>query len=114
MLCSKSDAIWFEVTEPDIGDDFVSMFAKVVIKSKVNNASKSSGSKSGAANQAGKIECVKLLDSKRSQSIGILMTSQRLDSQIIRDALLGFDNELIRYLYIYSSYVRVFYIYNCG
>lgn len=70
------------------------MFAKVIIKSKSNSSK--SGSKSGATNLA-KIECVKLLDSKRSQSIGILMTSQRLDSQIIRDALLGFDNELLRY-----------------
>lgn len=72
----------------------MTMFAKVIIKSKPNSSK--SGSKSGATNQA-KIECVKLLDSKRSQSIGILMTSQRLDSQTIRDALLGFDNELLRY-----------------
>jgi hypothetical protein len=71
------------VKEPDIGEDFVSLFAKVVIKTKQNAAAPT------------KVDCVKLLDAKRSQSIGILMTSQRLDSQLIRDALLGFDNQLI-------------------
>jgi hypothetical protein len=44
-----------------------------------------------------KQELVKLLDSKRSQSIGILMTSQRLDSQLIKDALINFDNEIFSY-----------------
>lgn len=86
------------MNEPDIGEDFESMFAKVVIKSKQSSATakNSNSAKNGAANGAAKVECVKLLDSKRSQSIGILISSQRLDAQIIRDALLGFDNELLR------------------
>jgi hypothetical protein len=44
-----------------------------------------------------KQESIKLLDSKRSQSIGILITSKRLDSQLIRDALINFDNKLLSY-----------------
>lgn len=104
-MFSKSDAIWFDVDEPDIGEDFVNMFAKVVIKSKQSSASKnSSSSKSGASNASARIECVKLLDSKRSQSIGILISSQRLDAQIIRDALLGFDNQLIRQVSSYFNF----------
>lgn len=71
------------------------MFAKVVTKSKIGSSKDPNKNLSSAA----KVECVKLLDSKRSQSIGILMTSQRLDSQTIRDALLGFDNELIRFIF---------------
>ena len=46
----------------------------------------------GAGN---KPECVKLLDSKRSQALGILISSKRLDAHIVRDALLNFDKYLL-------------------
>lgn len=52
-----------------------------------------------------KPELVKLLDSKRSQAIGILMTSQRLDASLIREALIGFDNEIISYETLNSIFV---------
>ena len=88
------------MSEPDIGDDFVSLFAKVVAKSKPSSGKSTTKS----ALNTSKVECVKLLDSKRSQSIGILMTSQRLDSATIREALLGFDNQLLSYETLSSIY----------
>ena len=44
-----------------------------------------------------KKEHVKLLESKRSQAVGILISSQHLDSQLISDALINFDSQMLNY-----------------
>ena len=95
---SKSEAIWFEIEEPDIDDEFVSLFSKTT-------ASKAQTKKpKKLTNSPSKQECVKLLDSKRSQAIGILMTSQRLDFQLIREALVDFDNQILSFETLNSIY----------
>lgn len=77
------------------------LFAKVQAKS--NNKSLLKQTKQNSLTSS-KQECVKLLDAKRSQQIAILMTSQRLDSHIIRDALISFDNQLISFETLNSIY----------
>ena len=49
-------------------------------------------------------EYTKLLDSKRSHSIGILISSQHLDVNVIRDALMEFDNRILNYETLTSIY----------
>ncbi|CAF0718846.1 unnamed protein product [Brachionus calyciflorus] len=102
QIFNKSDAIWFDVDEADIDDDFESLFAKPSTKANKKDDKKLSKQVSSTSM---KPELVKLLDSKRSQAIAILMTSQRLDSNIIREALMGFDNELISYETLNSIYI---------
>ena len=99
---SKSDAIWFDVVEPDIDPDFEHLFSKVPLK---GGKQSSTISKKTNLTVNTKQECIKILDSKRSQAIGILMTSKRLDSSLIRDALMGFDNQLLSYETLNSIYV---------
>ena len=80
----------------DIEDEFFNLFAKGTTKSpsKLTKQSSSVGAK----------ECVKLLDANRSQASAILMTSQRLDSHLIRHALIGFDNQTLSYETLSSIY----------
>ena len=79
-------------------EDFVTLFAKGATKSQAKPVKQMSTT-------SAKQECVKLLDSKRSQAIGILMSSQRLDSQLVREALLEFDNQLLNYETLNSIYL---------
>jgi formin 1 len=105
-LLSKSEAIWFDVEEPDIEDDFVVLFSKQAASSKtqIKNPTKQTNTQS-------KQECVRLLDSKRSQAIDILMTSQRLEFQLIRDSLMNFDNQLLNFETLSSIYaIRPFHL----
>jgi hypothetical protein len=95
---SKVDAIWFEITEADIDDDFKSLFSKTQAVKAIAKQTKITKT----TNQ--KQECIKLLDSKRSQAIGILITSKRLDLNVIRDALIEFNNELLSYETLNSIY----------
>ena len=97
---NKSEAIWFEVKDVDIEEDFEDLFAKTTTTQATNKVSK----KPNEAKKSVKQECVKLLDSKRSQQIGILMSSQHLDSQIVRDTLLGFDSQVLSYETLNSIY----------
>lgn len=105
QIFSKSDAIWFDVAEQDIGDEFELLFSKVALKSKQSNQKSSSKTSTGSSSVHAKQECVKVLDAKRSQSIGILMSSKRLDSNVIRDALMSFDNQLLSFEILSSIYV---------
>ena len=93
----KSEAIWFNVKEVDVvPDDFTAMFAKQATGGARSTSSTSLNASSlGGAGAGNKPECVKLLDSKRSQALGILISSKRLDAHIVRDALLNFDKYLL-------------------
>lgn len=99
---SQSDAIWFDVDEADIDEEFEKLFSKPSLKSDKKNDKKLSRQNSIMSLRP---ELVKLLDSKRSQAIAILMTSQRLDAGLISEALIGFDNELISYETLHSIYI---------
>ncbi len=43
------------------------------------------------------MEAVKLLEAKRSQQLGIIMSSKHLDYHIVHDALIGFDTEVLSF-----------------
>jgi len=47
QIFQKSEAIWFDVNEPDIQEDFVSMFAKQVTAPKKDSDQKVKESKKG-------------------------------------------------------------------
>jgi hypothetical protein len=107
LLLSKSEAIWFDVEEPEIDEtEFENMFSKVPLKSgNKSNAKQQNKTSISSSSSTAKQECIKLLDAKRSQAIGILMSSKRLDSQIIREALLSFDNQLLSFETLNSIYM---------
>lgn len=88
--------------EAEVGEEFVKLFSKPSLKSDKKNEKKLSRQNSILSLRP---EPVKLLDSKRSQAIGILMTSQRLDAGLISEALIGFDNEIISYETLNSIYI---------
>ena len=44
-----------------------------------------------------KQQAIKLIDSKRSQAIGILMSSKHLDAKLVRETILSFDNQLLNH-----------------
>jgi hypothetical protein len=105
QIFNKSEAIWFDVEEPeDIGDEFASLFSKQQMASKAASSKAKGKAKSSNNKSPSKLESVKLLESKRSQSIGILISSQRLDSQLIRDALINFDNKILNFETLNSIY----------
>ncbi len=107
QIFNESDAIWFTVNEADLDEtDFAALFAKQPNASAKSQQNKngSTSKKSDKLNHHSKMECVKLLESKRSQAIGILMTSKRLDYHTISDALLHFDNQLLSFETLSSIY----------
>ena len=83
----------------DIEDDFFSLFAKGASKSPV----KFSKQQVATANTK---ECVKLLEAKRSQAIGILMSSKRLDSSLVKDVLMEFNNQILNYETLNEIYMQ--------
>jgi len=85
QIFKKSEAIWFDVEDLELPDDFESLFSKAPPQKINKKAKQTNGDK----------EVLKLLDSKRSQAVGIFISSKRLDSQIIKDALIGFDSQLL-------------------
>jgi hypothetical protein len=66
----KNDSIWYDVEEPELGDDFVSLFAKVTL---TRSMSMKQSRMQTMSSLSAKPKSVKLLESKRSQAIGILM-----------------------------------------
>jgi formin 2 len=80
--------IWFDIEEVDLSEDFVNLFSKPTPKPLTAKQKKQ--------NSPAK-EFSKLLDSKRSHSVGILMSSQHLDANVIRDALMDFDCKILSY-----------------
>jgi ElaB/YqjD/DUF883 family membrane-anchored ribosome-binding protein len=75
----------------------VNLFAKGASKTIVKPAKQASTST--------KQELVKLIDSKRSQAIGILMSSKHLDAQLVRDTMIGFDNQLLNHETLNAIYI---------
>jgi hypothetical protein len=82
----KTDVIWFDVEEVDLTEEFINLFSKPTPKPLAAKQKKHNSPTK---------EFTKLLDSKRSHSIGILMSSQHLDASVIRQALMEFDNKIL-------------------
>ncbi|XP_035989118.1 formin-2 isoform X9 [Fundulus heteroclitus] len=84
-----SSLVWEIVEEPDVDfDEFVALFSKTAVKEKKQPLSDTI-TKSKAK------QVVKLLNNKRSQAVGILMSSLHLDMKDIQHAVLNLDNNVV-------------------
>ncbi|XP_069548993.1 formin-2 [Brachyistius frenatus] len=81
--------VWEKVEEPTVNfEEFVELFSKSAVKEKKKPISDTI-SKSKAK------QVVKLLNNKRSQAVGILMSSIHLDMKDIQNAVLNMDNTVV-------------------
>ncbi|KAK6293692.1 hypothetical protein J4Q44_G00360180 [Coregonus suidteri] len=93
QLHAKKDAsgslVWEKIEEPSVDfDEFVKLFSKSAVKEKKRPISDTI-TKSKAK------QVVKLLNTKRSQNVGILMSSIHLDMKDIQNAILNMDNTVV-------------------
>ncbi|KAK9880093.1 hypothetical protein WA026_008609 [Henosepilachna vigintioctopunctata] len=86
---SNSPALWNEIDElsTDTLDEFSELFSRQVVTRRPSVAKK--------VEQKTKVEAVKLLDSKRSQNVGILAQSLHVDFQEIENAVYNFDTSIV-------------------
>ncbi|KAM9364975.1 LOW QUALITY PROTEIN: formin-2 [Pholidichthys leucotaenia] len=81
--------VWEKIEEPTVDfEEFVELFSKSAVKEKKKPISDTI-SKSKAK------QVVKLLSNKRSQAVGILMSSIHLDMKDIQNAVLNMDNSVV-------------------
>ncbi|XP_059180708.1 formin-2 [Centropristis striata] len=86
---SCSSLVWETIEEPDLDfEEFVHLFSKTAVKEKKQPLSDTI-TKSKAK------QVVKLLNNKRSQAVGILMSSLHLDMKDIQHAILNLDNTVV-------------------
>ena len=83
--------IWFNVKECDIEEDFFNLFSK-------------GPSIKPTCSFSIKQESIKIIDCKRSLSVGVFLKSQNLSFEIVRDALISFDIQLLSYDLLNSIY----------
>nr|XP_033467882.1 formin-2-like [Epinephelus lanceolatus] len=93
QLSNKKDVsnslVWETIEEPDLDfEEFVELFSKTAVKEKKQPLSDTI-TKSKAK------QVVKLLSNKRSQAVGILMSSLHLDMKDIQHAILNLDNTVV-------------------
>ncbi|XP_062376360.1 formin-2 [Sardina pilchardus] len=93
QLHAKKDAngalVWEKIEEPSVDfDEFVELFSKSAMKEKKKPISDTI-TKSKAK------QVVKILSNKRSQAVGILMSSLHLDMKDIQNAILNMDNTVV-------------------
>ncbi|CAL9699608.1 unnamed protein product [Knipowitschia caucasica] len=82
-------SVWETIEEPEVDfDEFVALFSKSAVKVKKQPLSDTI-TKSKAK------QVVKLLNNKRSQAVGILMSSLHLDMKDIQHAVLNLDNAVV-------------------
>ncbi|KAM9727758.1 uncharacterized protein fmn2a [Menidia menidia] len=86
---STGSLVWENIEEPTVDfEEFVELFSKSAVKEKKKPISDTI-SKSKAK------QVVKLLSNKRSQAVGILMSSIHLDMKDIQNAVLNMDNTVV-------------------
>ncbi|XP_037837303.1 formin-2 [Kryptolebias marmoratus] len=84
-----SSLVWETIEEPEMDfDEFVQLFSKTAVKEKKQPLSDTI-TKSKAK------QVVKLLNNKRSQAVGILMSSLHLDMKDIQHAILNLDDNVV-------------------
>ncbi|XP_023805097.1 formin-2 isoform X2 [Oryzias latipes] len=84
-----SSLVWETIDEPNVDfEEFVELFSKTAMKQKKQPLSDTI-TKSKAK------QVVKLLNNKRSQTVGILMSSLHLDMKDIRHSVLNLDNTVV-------------------
>uniref|UniRef100_I3JMN2 Formin 2b n=1 Tax=Oreochromis niloticus TaxID=8128 RepID=I3JMN2_ORENI len=85
----SSSLVWETIEEPNVDfQEFVELFSKTAVKEKKQPLSDTI-TKSKAK------QVVKLLNNKRSQAVGILMSSLHLDMKDIQHAILNLDNTVV-------------------
>ncbi|XP_037134541.1 formin-2 [Syngnathus acus] len=85
----SSASVWETIEEPEVDfEEFVELFSKTAVKEKKQPLSDTI-TKSKAK------QVVKLLSNKRSQAVGILMSSLHLDMKDIQHAVLNLDNTIV-------------------
>ncbi|KAK9506911.1 hypothetical protein O3M35_008760 [Rhynocoris fuscipes] len=84
----KKEAVWDELEEPDLQnlDEFTQLFSRQVVDRK-NTKKKIS--------KPDKAKVIKVLDSKRSQNVGILSSSLHVDFSEIENAIYNFDTSVV-------------------
>ncbi|EFA10727.2 cappuccino [Tribolium castaneum] len=84
----SSDALWTQIDELPLDslNEFVDLFSRQVVTRKPTVKKQE---------QKAKAEAVKLLDSKRSQNVGILAQSLHVDFQEIENAIYNFDTSIV-------------------
>ncbi|MBN3320315.1 FMN2 protein, partial [Atractosteus spatula] len=86
---SSGPLVWEKIEEPSVDfNEFVELFSKTAVKEKKKPLS-DTYTKSKAK------QVVKLLNNKRSQAVGILMSSLHLDMKDIQQAVLNLDNTVV-------------------
>ncbi|KAG5262306.1 hypothetical protein AALO_G00273730 [Alosa alosa] len=84
-----SPLVWDMIEEPIVDfDEFVEMFSKSAVKEKKKPLS-------DTITKSKTKQVVKLLNNKRSQAVGILMSSLHLDMKDIQHAILNLDNTVV-------------------
>ncbi|KAJ4940441.1 hypothetical protein JOQ06_026744, partial [Pogonophryne albipinna] len=85
----SSSLVWDTIDEPEMDfEEFVDLFSKTAVKEKKQPLSDTI-TKSKAK------QVMKLLNNKRSQAVGILMSSLHLDMKDIQHAILNLDNTVV-------------------
>ncbi|XP_035262046.1 formin-2 isoform X1 [Anguilla anguilla] len=81
--------VWEKIEEPPLDfEEFVDLFSKTAVKEKKKPLSDTITKSKGK-------QVVKLLNNKRSQAVGILMSSLHLDMKDIQHAILNLDNTVV-------------------
>ncbi|XP_066520200.1 formin-2 [Hoplias malabaricus] len=81
--------IWEKIEEPTVDfEEFVELFSKTAVKEKKKPLS-------DTITRSKTKQVVKLLNNKRSQAVGILMSSLHLDMKDIQHAVLNLDNTVV-------------------
>ncbi|XP_040189397.1 formin-1 isoform X4 [Rana temporaria] len=88
---STPGSLWDTLREPDIADtkEFEELFCKANVQQKKKPLSEAYEKKTKAK------KIVKLLDAKRSQAVGILISSLHLDMKDIQQAILNVDDSVV-------------------
>ncbi|XP_071971573.1 formin-1 isoform X2 [Engystomops pustulosus] len=88
---SAKPSLWDSLKEPEIADtkEFEDLFCKPSVQQKKKPLSESYEKKTKAK------KIIKLLDGKRSQAVGILISGLHLDMKDIQQAVLNLDNSVV-------------------
>ncbi|KAJ0062698.1 hypothetical protein NL108_004322 [Boleophthalmus pectinirostris] len=88
---NNNNTLWGSLEEPDISDpkEFEDLFSKATVQPKKKPLAETFEKKAKTK------KIVKLLDGKRSQAVGILISSLHLDMKDIQQALLNMDNTVV-------------------
>ncbi|XP_051523814.1 formin-2 [Myxocyprinus asiaticus] len=85
----SSSVVWEKIEEPSVDfEEFVELFSKTAVKEKKKPLS-------DTISRSKTKQVVKLLNTKRSQAVGILMSSLHLDMKDIQHAILNLDNTVV-------------------